>query len=45
MNNLSKTTPIFIADYTSIIFTNSNLEDFKSAIEIGFKWFKANGLS
>jgi len=42
MNNLSKTISgklitIFFADYTSIIFTNSNFRDFKTTREIGFE--------
>jgi hypothetical protein len=42
MKNLSKTingkpTPMSFADYTSMIFTNSNFKDFKNGIEIGFE--------
>ena len=37
------------ANDTSVIFTNSNLEEFKNDVKVGFeslnKWFQANRLS
>jgi hypothetical protein len=45
-NDFSKSKPILFADDTSLIFTNSNLENFKNDTKIVFeylnKWFKAN---
>jgi hypothetical protein len=43
-----KSKPILFVDVTSLIFTNSNLQNFKNDIKILFeclnKWFKANGI-